>query len=131
MFVSLITKLFRFYVLSSSHVGLALLSLLALTHRFYDLSWQAPLFGFVFCATVMTYNFIRYSAFLKVKSSFKTPLIAFSFTAVIGLCFSALKLPSQTLLFALVLGLVSLAYVLPKNRFFGGLRQLPYMSSRL
>ena len=129
MFVSLITKLFRFYVLSSSHVALALLSLLILTHRFYDLSWQAPLFVFVFCATVTTYNFIRYYAFLKVKSSFKTPLIAFSSTVALGLGFSALKLPSQTLFFALVLGLVSLAYALPKNRFFGGLRQLPYMKS--
>lgn len=127
--VLLIAKLFRFYIQSSTHVALAVLSLSTLTHLHYDLSWQAPLFVFVFCATVMTYNFIRYYAFLKVKSSFKTPLIAFSSTAILVLGFSALKLPSQTLLFAFVLGLVSLAYALPKNRFFGGLRQLPYMKS--
>ena len=56
----MIAKLFRFYVLSSTHVGLAVLSLLAIVHLQYDLSWQYPLFIFVFCATVVTYNFIRY-----------------------------------------------------------------------
>ena len=41
---------------------------------------------------------------------------------------SATKLTSQTLPVALLLGMMSLTYVLPSNRFWG-LRYLPYLKS--
>ena len=129
MFVSLIIKLFRFYVLTSTHVALAVLSLTYLTHLHFDVSLQTNLFAFIFCATVVTYNFIRYNASLNIKSSFNKPILVFSLLAVLGLVLSATKLTSQTLLVALLLGLMSLTYVLPNNRFFGGLRFLPYLKS--
>ena len=66
--VSLITKLFRFYILSSTHVALAVLSLSYLTHLQFDVSLQTDLFAFIFCATVGTYNFIRYYASSEIKS---------------------------------------------------------------
>ena len=125
----MITKLFRFYVLSSTHVALAVLSLSHLTHLHFDLSWQTELFVFIFCATVGAYNFIRYYAFLSIKASFNIPLLVFSFLSVLGLGLSATKLISQTLPVALLLGMMSLTYVLPSNRFFGGLRYLPYLKS--
>ena len=81
------------------------------------------------CATVGTYNFIRYYASLEIKSSFNRPIFVFSFLAVLGMGLSATKLTFQTLLVALLLGMMSLTYVLPSNRFFGGLRYLPYLKS--
>ncbi|MEC7085385.1 MAG: hypothetical protein VXW60_04550, partial [Bacteroidota bacterium] len=124
----MITKLFRFYVLSSTHIGLAVLSLLAIVHLQYDLSWQYPLFIFVFCATVVTYNFMRSFSFSEhVKP--RRPILVFSFLTFIGLCISATKLTFHTLLLASFLGLLSFSYVLPINRFFTGLRQLPYLKS--
>ncbi|MDG1823939.1 MAG: hypothetical protein P8H45_03490 [Flavobacteriaceae bacterium] len=125
----MITKLFRFYVLSSTHVALAVLSLSYLTHLHFDLSWQIELFVFIFCATVGTYNFIRYYASLSIKASFNIPFLVFSFLSVLGMGLSATKLTSQTLLVALLLGMMSLTYVLPSNRFFGGLRYLPFLKS--
>ena len=125
----MITKLFRFYVLSSTHVALAVLSLSYLTHLHFDISLQTDLFVFIFCATVGTYNFIRYYASPEIKSSFNRPILVFSFLAVLGMGLSATKLTSQTLLVALLLGMMSLTYVLPSNRFFGGLRYLPYLKS--
>ena len=125
----MITKLFRFYVLSSTHVALAVLSLSCLTHFYFDLPWQAALFVFIICATVGTYNFIRYNASLNIKSSFNRPILIFSLLAVLGLAISATKLTSQTLIVALLLGMMSLTYVVPSNRFFGGLRYLPYLKS--
>ena len=116
--VSLITKLFRFYVLSSTHVALAVLSLSYLTHLQFDVSLQTDLFAFIFCATVGTYNFIRHYASLDIKSSFNRSILVFSFLAVLGMGLSATKLTSQTLTVALLLGMMSLTYVLPSNRFF-------------
>jgi len=127
--VLLITKLFRFYVLSSTHVGLAVLSLLAIVHLQYDLSWQYPLFIFVFCATVVTYNFIRYFPLSEANATLIRPIFIFSLLAGIGLCISATKLTFHTLLLAFFLGVLSFSYVLPNNRFFTGLRQLPYLKS--
>lgn len=125
----MITKLFRFYVLSSTHVALAVLSLSYLIHFHFDLSWQTDLFAFIFFATVGTYNFIRYYASPGMKSSFNTPILVFSFMSVLGMGLSATKLTSHTVIVALVLGMMSLTYVLPSNRFFGGLRYLPYLKS--
>jgi hypothetical protein len=132
----LITKLFRFYVLSSTHVALAVLSLSYLTYLQYDVSLQTDLFAFIFCATVGTYNFIRYYASPEIKSSFNRSILVFSFLAVLGMGLSATKLTSQTLLVALLLGMMSLTYVLPSNRFFWGiallaLPQVVYCSSLL
>ena len=129
MLVSLITKLFRFYVLSSTHVALAVLSLSYLTHLQFDVSLQTDLFAFIFCATVGTYNFIRYYSSSEIKSSFNRSILVFSFLAALGMGLSATKLTSQTLPVALLLGMMSLTYVLPSNRFFGGLRYLPYLKS--
>ena len=39
--------------------------------------------------------------------------------SVLGMGLSATKLTSQTLLVALLLGMMSLTYVLPSNRFLG------------
>ena len=106
----MITKLFRFYVLSSTHVAFAVLSLLYLTHLHFELSWQTNLFAFIFCATVGTYNFIRYYASPDTRSSFNTPILVFSLISALGMCLSATKLTSQTLLVALLLGMMSLTY---------------------
>ena len=125
----MITKLFHFYVLSSTHVALAVLSLSYLTHLHFELSWQTNLFAFIFCATIGTYNFIRYYASQDTRSSFNTPILVFSLISALGMGLSATKLTSQTLLVALLLGMMSLTYVLPSNRFFGGLRYLPYLKS--
>ena len=125
----MITKLFRFYVLSSTHVALAVLSLSYLTHFYFDLFLQTDLFVFIFCATVGTYNFIRFYASSNINSSFNRPILVFSLLSVLGMGLSAAKLTSKTLLVALLLGMMSLTYVLPSNRFFWGLRYLPYLKS--
>ena len=49
--------------------------------------------------------------------------------SALGMGLSATKLTSQTLLIALLLGMMSFIYVLPSNLFFGGLRYLPYLKS--
>ena len=100
-----------------------------LAHFQFDVSFQTDLFAFIFCATVGTYNFIRYYASTDIKLSFNTPILVFSLLSVLGMGLSATKLSSQTLLVALLLGMMSLTYVLPSNRFFGGLRYLPYLKS--
>lgn len=127
--VRLISKLFRFYVLSSAHVGLAVLSLLAIVHLQCDFSWHNPLFLFVFSATVITYNFIRYFSISKANLTRRLSVVIFSFLALIGLCFAVAKLNLQTVLLASFLCVLSFLYAPPDNRFFTGLRHLPYLKS--
>ena len=105
-----------------------MLSLLAIVHMQYNLSLQYPLFIFVFCATVVTYNFIRSFSFSDYPK-LRRPILVFTFLTITGLCISATKLTFHTLLLASFLGLLSFSYVLPINRFFTGLRQLPYLKS--
>ena len=125
----MITKLFRFYILSSTHVAFAVLSLSYLTHLHFDISWQTDLFAFIFFATVGTYNFISYYASSYIKSSLNTPILVFSLMSFLGMGLSATELTFQTLLVAFLLGMMCLIYVLPSNRFFGGLRKLPFLKS--
>ena len=125
----MIKKLFRFYVLSNIHVALSVLSLSYLTLLYLDTSWQIDLFIFTFFSTVVTYNFIRYYSSLSIKSRLNMPLLVFSFISVLGTGFSATKLATNTLLAASLLGIMSFTYVLPSNRFFLGLRYLPYLKS--
>ncbi len=125
----LISKLFRFYVLSSAHVGLAVLSLLAVVHLQCDLTWYHPLFLFVFCATVVTYNFIRYFSTSRTNLTQRLTVVIFTCLAVVGLCFSVGKLNLHTVRLASFLGVLSFLYVRPNNRLFTGLRQLPYLKS--
>ena len=85
----------------------------------YDLSWQYPLFIFVFCATVVTYNFIRYFPLSEANATLIRPIFIFSFLTVIGLCISATKLTFNSLILA-SLGVLSFSYVMPNNRFLKG-----------
>lgn len=81
MFV--ISAVFRFYLNASIHVALAVVSLYLVTTIDLNIVVNPHLIGFLFCATVVCYNFVKYGVeaekYLIVAKPYHKPIQVFSF----------------------------------------------------
>lgn len=113
----LFRKLLSFYVQSSLHVGLAVVSLMAITHLEFDLTLGFPLVFFVFCSTVLTYNFIKYAtaapSFFYVIGWRQKSIRTLSYFCGFVCFLCCFYLPAPTLWVAIGLGVISFLYVFP------------------
>lgn len=107
---------FSFYIKSSIHVALAVVSLAAITVETYRLEHSATLLIFIFCSALSAYNFIKF--FEMWKPSKRHFFKAHPVTSVLTLIATfialglTLLLPPKSLIFLTIGGLVVIIYSL-------------------
>ena len=124
--------IFNFYINSSTHVALAVFSLVRITELYYKLPYNENLDFFIFFTTVATYNFIKYWGVAKfydvaltksIRLISASTLICFFLSVYYGL-----KLPLKTHFYFLPFVIVTIFYSTP---FWGGfqksLRKINYL----
>lgn len=115
--MSYFKTLFDFYINSSIHVALAAYSLTWITLIEYNLEYDESYLYFVFYATIVAYNFVKYFGLVKyhyrqyAKSLKAIGLM--SLFAAVGMAYYALKLDAQVLVLVVVLGGVTFFYAIP------------------
>lgn len=129
-------KILDFYVDSSLHVALSSLSLVLVTRDVFNISLDIFYSLFVFCSTVVSYNFIKnfkldkkYYGLILSFSNPETYLNILSLIIIIY-CYLNLLLIQQILIIPFVL--ITILYALPfslinKTSAFRGLRLVPYL----
>lgn len=129
--MNLLERTFSFYVFSNIHVALnaSCLVLLTLDH---SAGSNAPVVLFVFCASVLAYNFIRhvemdrtYPFLAHWTRSSSRPLLALNILMLVGIIYASLQLELSDLLLVFPFFLLTLFYVYPGSKSFKGLRSLP------
>lgn len=124
---------FKFYINASIHVGLAVLSFVAITVLHFNLRLPLALWFFIFFGTVTGYNFVKYAKIAGLHHRSLTNSLrsiqVFSFACFAGLFVCSFFLYFNTLLVALLFGLFTFLYAVPflrkKNlRTFSGLKIL-------
>ena len=117
-------QLFNFYINSSIHVALAVVSLSWITLIEYHIPVDDKVLFFVFFATITGYNFVKYFGIAnfhhrRLASRLRSIQI-FSFVCFLLLCFFAFKLEQTTLFFIAGFGIITFLYAIPflPKRFF-------------
>lgn len=110
-------RLFRFYINASIHVALAVISLYALSAQNLNISINVHVTGFLFFATIVCYNFVKYGVeadkYLVVAKPSHKPIQVFSFLAF-GICLYFLfLLPLQLWIVIGALTVISTLYAIP------------------
>jgi hypothetical protein len=125
-------RLFRFYINASIHVALAVVSLYFVSVRTLNIIPDGYLLGFLFFATIVCYNFVKYGVeaekYLIVAKPSHRPIQAFSFLAFGFSLFFFFHLKPMIWGYVVFLTFVSALYAIPflprsKNlRSWGGLK---------
>ncbi len=122
-------NLFKFYINSSVHVALAVVSLCVLTFLTNEIRIHYWLLVFVFCSTVVGYNFAKYfPARIQEKDKLPTTfnaIIVISIASAAGLLLSCFFLESETIMVAIVLGVFNFFYAMPLP--YKTLREIPFL----
>jgi len=115
--MKILKGVFNFYINSSIHVALAVYALTWITLLQFGLEYDEDVLYFVFFATITGYNFIKYFGIAKFHHrSLTTRLKAiqvFSLIAFIVMCYYALQLNVNTLIYLMVFGLITFLYAMP------------------
>lgn len=123
--MKLLNFIFSFYINSSIHVSLAVVSLTVVTYIGFGFFPNFDLLFFIFFATVTGYNFVKYAGVAKLHHlslAKNLRLIqVISFLAFAGLVYFAFQQSIPVLIIATLLGLFTLLYTLPV---FGNSRNL-------
>lgn len=108
---------FNFYINSSIHVGLSVFSFTWITLIEYGIPYDKNILCFVFFATVTGYNFVKYFGVAKFHhrslANWLKIIQIFSFFSFLFMCYYALKLETNTLLYILGFGIVTFLYAIP------------------
>jgi len=115
--VNLGHRIFNFYINSSIHVSLAVVSLLAITGFYFKETVTFNLTTFVFFGSITGYNFVKYSGIAKLHwygltSSLKS-IQLFSLVSFLLAIYFLFKLPFQVIFLALFSGILTVLYALP------------------
>ena len=130
MFV--VKQLFRFYINSSIHVALGVISLYILNAQHLNILVNQNAIGFLFFATIVCYNFVKYGVeaekYLIVAKPSHRPIQVLSFLAFGACLYFFFQLPVRLWIVITVLTVISALYAIPflprsKNlRSLGGLK---------
>ncbi|WP_310992797.1 hypothetical protein [Aequorivita marina] len=115
--MELLKRSFAFYINSSVHVALAVLSLLAITVMEYNLTIPFELWAFVFLGSLTGYNFVKYAKVAglhhrRLTSSLKV-IQVFSAVAFLLLLPIAYRLSINVLWVTAAFGLATFFYAVP------------------
>lgn len=115
--MNFLQKAFKFYINSSLHVALAVVSFTMVTFQNFNLTADRDIVVFVFFSTVVAYNFVKYFPVLKLQRETITAelkrIVLLSFLSIIPLVMTLFTMTLETFLFIVCLGILTLLYVLP------------------
>lgn len=115
--MTLLKRLIDFYINSSIHVALAVISFCFLTAIELDLKLSVYFYISVFCASVSGYNFVKYFGLAKFYYRALTNKLKYiqlvSLVNIIGFLYSFLFLQTQSQLLLFFFGLITFLYAIP------------------
>jgi len=115
--MKVLRQIFDFYINSSIHVALAVVSLSWLTLFEFDISADQNLIYFIFFASVTGYNFVKYFGLAKFHhrslANWLKLIQIFSFFCFILMCYYVFKIEAKTLFYIAGMGLVTFLYAIP------------------
>ena len=121
-------RLFRFYVNASVHVALGVISLYLTTIESLSILVNKNLVGFLFFATIVCYNFVKYGVeadkYLIVARPSHKPIQIFSFFSFVAAIWFLLNLGRIVLPLIIILTLISILYAVPLTSSKKNLRSL-------
>ena len=113
----MLKQLFNFYLNSSIHVALAVYALSWLTLQYFNISYDENVLYFNFYATITGYNFVKYFGVAKFHhrslAKWLRVIQVFSLVCFIFLCYYALQLETEILMYIGVLGVITFLYAIP------------------
>ncbi len=112
-----IKSLFDFYINSSIHVSLAVVSFAIISSIYLNTSPDTVFFFYLFFASITGYNFVKYAGIAKLHHSSLAKNLKiiqiFSLFAFIGLIFTAFQQSIEVLGVCAILGLITILYTIP------------------
>ena len=115
--MQVLKQLLNFYINSSIHVGLAAFALTWVTLIQFELEYDANVLYFVFYASVIGYNFVKYFGVAKFHhrslAGWLKAIQILSFVAFLALIYYAFMLKISTLILITLLGLITFLYAIP------------------
>ncbi len=115
--MSQLKKFFKFYLDASIHVALAVISLYWVTVKNLNIPVNSAIVGFLFCSTMVCYNFIKYGVeadkYFIVTKPYHRSIQIFSFIVFGCTVYFFVQLASKLWLLLIVLVLLSGLYALP------------------
>lgn len=113
----ILVVIFDFYIQSSIHVALAVVSLLYVFTLSLEVSADENLVGMLFFGTITGYNFVKYASVAKLYHRSLTGSLrviqVFSLVSFVLMGFYALKLPIRTLMIFALIGVLTFLYAVP------------------
>lgn len=107
----------NFYINSSIHVALAVVSLTYITFMEFNIPKDTNLLFFIFFASVTGYNFVKFFGVAKFHHRSLTTWLKliqiFSLISFVWMCYYALKLEMITLLYVVGFGMLTFLYAMP------------------
>lgn len=115
--MSTVKKFFSFYINSSLHVALAVVSLALITNLHLGIPFNVNLLVFIFFGTVTAYNFVKYAGLAKLHHRSLArglrSIQILSALCFLGLIISSFFISIEVLLWAGCFGIITLLYALP------------------
>lgn len=109
-------QFFDFYINSSIHVALAVVSLSWLTLLEFDV-YDNNILYFIFFSSITGYNFVKYFGLAKFHhrslANWLKFIQVFSLLCFVLMCYYAFKIQTKTLFYIVGLGLITFLYAIP------------------
>jgi hypothetical protein len=118
-------SILSFYINSSIHVGLAVVSLAIITMFNFEIPLDLSICFFIFFGAISGYNIVKYAGIAGLHHSSLTKNLRliqiFSLFVFVALLLTMFELSLTVIIFGAIMGLLTLLYILP---FFGAGRNL-------
>lgn len=110
-------KIINFYINSSIHVALAVVSLTLVTALHFEVSMDVFVLLFIFFGAVTSYNFVKYAGVAGLHHRSLAPglrnIQIFSIFSFTGLLITAFLISTEILIWSALFGILTLLYALP------------------
>jgi len=115
--MSLLKQLFNFYLNSSVHVALSVVSLTFITIEEFRVATDYTVLFFVFFASITGYNFVKFFGIAKWHyrslANWLRVIQVFSFFSFLFMCYYMLQLEFRVLLYLSVFAVITFLYAIP------------------
>ena len=115
--MKILRQIFDFYINSSVHVSLAVVSLSWVTYLEFDVPSGQTLLFFIFFASVTGYNFVKFFGLAKFHhrslANWLKIIQVFSFFCFVLMCYYASQIQTKTIFYVSGFALITFLYAMP------------------
>lgn len=115
--MKVLKEVFDFYIHSSIHVALAVVSMAWVTFLKFAMPLDVSLLLFIFFASITGYNFVKYFGLAKFHhrslARWLKVIQVFSMICFLMMCYFAIQLPIDTIIYIAAFGVVTFLYAVP------------------